>query len=53
VARRFERTVLGTVMSVIAFIIERRILKAIRATGREPVQPARRTAVGPGRKWPS
>jgi hypothetical protein len=40
-ARRFERAVLGTVMSLIAFIIERRVLKAIRSTGREPLQPAR------------
>jgi hypothetical protein len=36
VARGFERVVLGTVMSMIAFIIERRILKAIRGTGRQP-----------------
>jgi hypothetical protein len=35
-ARRFERVVLGTVMSMIAFIIERRILKAIRGAGRQP-----------------
>ena len=34
-ARRFERVVLGTVMSMIAFIIERRILKAIRGAGRQ------------------
>ena len=36
VAGRFERVVLNTVMSMIAFIIERRILKAIRSTGRQP-----------------
>lgn len=41
VARWFERALLGTVMSMIAFIIERRVLKAIRGTGGEPLQPAR------------
>ena len=30
-ARRFERVILGTLMSTIAFILQRRILKAIRA----------------------
>ena len=30
VARWFERALLGSVMSVIAFVIERRVLKAIR-----------------------
>lgn len=41
VARRFERALLGTVMNMIAFIIERRVLKAIRSTSGEPLQPAR------------
>ncbi|HEY5986120.1 MAG TPA: hypothetical protein VIV12_07080 [Streptosporangiaceae bacterium] len=47
VARRFERAVLGAVMSMIAFIIERRVLKAIRGTGGEPLQTARRGRVRP------
>jgi hypothetical protein len=29
-ARRFERLVLGTIMTVVAFVVERRMLKAIR-----------------------
>ncbi len=41
VARRFERVVLGTVMSMIAFIIERRLLKAVSGTGGKPLQPGR------------
>jgi len=36
VGRWFERTILGAVMSVIAFVIERRVLKAIRAKGEAP-----------------
>jgi len=39
VARWFERAILGTVMSVIAFVIERRVLKAIREKGTEPAPP--------------
>ena len=35
-ARRFERVVLGAAMSVIAFVIERRVLKAIRDKNVEP-----------------
>ncbi len=41
VVRRFERVILGSVMNMIAFVIERRVLKAVRPTGREPLQPAR------------
>ncbi len=41
VARRLERAILGTVMSVIASIIERRVLKTVRGTGAQPPQPAR------------
>ena len=37
-ARWFERAVLGAVMSVIAFVIERRVLKAIREKGEAPPQ---------------
>jgi hypothetical protein len=40
-ARWFERAVLGAVMSVIAFVIERRVLKAIHQKG-EP-QPTPRS----------
>jgi hypothetical protein len=39
VARWFERAILGSVMSVIAFVIERRVLKAIRAKGQAPEPP--------------
>ena len=46
VARRFERAVLATVMSMIAFIIERRVLKAIRGGG-EPLQSAREGEFAP------
>ena len=48
VARWLERAVLGTVMSVIAFIIERRVLKAIRSTAREPSRPAREGELASG-----
>ena len=34
--RWFDRAILGAVMSVIAFVIERRVLKAIRQKGDEP-----------------
>ena len=34
----FERALLGAVMSGIAFVIERRVLKAIRAKGENPEQ---------------
>ena len=50
VARRFERALLGTVMNVIAFIIERRVLRAIRGTGRKPVP---RGQVRPARPGPA
>jgi hypothetical protein len=39
VARWIERAVLGSVMSVIAFVIERRVLKAIREKGESPPEP--------------
>ena len=54
VARRFERAVLGTVMSMIAFIIERRVLKALRGARREPLPPAHNgefTTSGKGPAW--
>jgi hypothetical protein len=47
-AKRLERALLGMVMTVIAFIIERRILKAIRSTGKEPVHAACRSRVRRG-----
>jgi hypothetical protein len=40
----FERAVLGFGMSVMAFFIERKLLKALRAGS---VKPAPRTAAGP------
>ncbi|MFN2543057.1 MAG: hypothetical protein ABR600_00595 [Actinomycetota bacterium] len=39
-ARLFERVVLGGAMSMIAFVIERRVLKAIRAKGDAPAPAA-------------
>ena len=38
-ARWFSRAILGAVMSVIAFVIERRVLKAIRQKGEPEPQP--------------
>jgi hypothetical protein len=38
-ARRVERAFLGMAMTAIAFVIERRVLKAIRAKG-EKAEPA-------------
>jgi hypothetical protein len=49
VARCFERAVLGTVMNMIAFTIERRVLKAIRGTAREPPRPAGEGELASGR----
>jgi flagellar biosynthesis/type III secretory pathway M-ring protein FliF/YscJ len=51
-ARWFERVVLGAVMSVIAFVIERRVLKAIRAKGEEPATPERKGELTPGTQGP-
>ena len=53
VASRFERALLGTVMNAIAFIIERRALKAIRGTGGEPLQTAREGESGPAGNGPA
>jgi hypothetical protein len=39
-ARRLERVVLGAAMSVAAWVIERRLLKAIRDGGGRAPQPA-------------
>jgi hypothetical protein len=38
--RRFERVLLGAAMSVAAFVIERRLLKAIREGGQQKPEPA-------------
>ncbi len=46
VARRLERALLGTVMNMIAFIIERRVLKTMRGTGGQPPRPARESEFG-------
>ena len=53
VARWFERALLGTVMSVIAFIIERRVLKAIRGAGGEPLRPAHEGEFAPAGNGPA
>ena len=36
ISRWFERVALGVIMSVVAFILERRLLKALRRRGEEP-----------------
>jgi hypothetical protein len=50
VARRFERAILATVMSLLALIIERRLVKAIGGTPRDPLQPAGKSGSSPGGK---
>lgn len=35
-ARAFERVALGAIMSVVAFVLERRLLKALRRRGEKP-----------------
>jgi hypothetical protein len=45
--RWFERAVLGSVMSVIAFVIERRVLKAIR--NKAVLEPPQTGEFGPTR----
>ena len=52
VARRFERAVIGTVMSVIALLIERLVLKASRGAGRAQPQRARSGRIGPSANGP-
>ena len=46
-ARWFERTVLGAVMSVIAFVIERRVLKALRS--KDSLEPPQTGELAPER----
>ena len=48
VASRFERAILATVMSMLALIIERRLVKAIGGTPRDPLQPAEKSGSAPG-----
>jgi len=43
--RAFERVVLGIGMTVVAFVIERRLLRALK---KGSVEPAPRTAAEPG-----
>jgi hypothetical protein len=38
--RRIERALLGGMMGIIAFVIERRVLKAIRKGGKKPAPDA-------------
>jgi hypothetical protein len=40
-------------MSVIAFVIERRVLKAIRQKGEEPAAPGRTGEFAPGAQGPT
>jgi hypothetical protein len=51
-ARWFERVVLGAVMSVIAFVIERRVLKAIRTKGETTAGSERKGEVTQGTHGP-
>ena len=53
VARWFERAVLGALMSVIAFVIERRVLKAIREKGEHPEGPPYTGEFAPGAQGPT
>jgi hypothetical protein len=50
VARRFERAILATVMSMLALIIERRLAKAIGGTPPDPLQPGGKSGSSPGRE---
>jgi hypothetical protein len=50
-ARWFERSVLGAVMSVIAFVIERRVLKALR--NKEVLQPPQTGELSPDARGPT
>lgn len=36
ISRAFERVALGAIMSVVAFVLERRLLKALRRRGEKP-----------------
>lgn len=51
-ARRFERAVIGTVMSMIVFLIERLVLKASRGAGRAQEQRAHTRVIAPGVNGP-
>ena len=44
--RRLERALLGAVMGVVAFIIERRVLKSIRKGGKQPADDEKRGLEG-------
>jgi hypothetical protein len=48
VARRLERAILATVMSMLALIIERRVVKALGGTARDPQQPAGKSGPAAG-----
>lgn len=52
-ARRFERAFLGMMMNVIAFIIERRVLRVIRGAGGELPEPAREGEFHPASNGPA
>lgn len=44
---RVERFVLGIGMTIVAFVLERRVIRAIRRRGDDPPPPARDVAEGP------
>jgi flagellar biosynthesis/type III secretory pathway M-ring protein FliF/YscJ len=48
VARIVERVALGAIMTVAAFVVERRLLKVIRKRGGEETEPARSKGERPG-----
>ena len=43
-SRWFERVALGAIMSVVAFVVERRLLKVIRQRGAKPDEPQETSA---------
>ena len=42
--RWLERLALGTIMSVVAFVVERRLMRTLRRRGEEPAAPERPAA---------
>jgi len=44
--RRFERWFVGLVMAVIAFVLEKAVMRAVRKEGKEPASPTTLTSKG-------
>ena len=44
--RRFERWFVGLVMAVIAFVLEKAVMRAVRKGGKEPAAPTTHTSKG-------